>query len=133
MPKASEMLTANYPVGEPMVVYTGPKKSGTALIAAVATDSNQQTTRRGKRARVAAKKPDAGAEPKADAKPKVVEARPAAKPEAKPAAAAKPKLQHAAAKPDGAAKPADKPAAAAAPKPAKPAAAKPKPEAKPAS
>ena len=102
MPKASEMLTANYPVGEPMVVYTGPKKSGTALIAAVATDSNQQTTRRGKRARVAAKKPDAGAEPKADAKPKVVEARPAAKPEAKPAAAAKPKLQHAAAKPDGA-------------------------------
>ena len=133
MPKASEMLTANYPVGEPMVVYTGPKKSGTALIAAVATDSNQQTTRRGKRARVAAKKPDAGAEPKADAKPKVVEARPAAKPEAKPAAAAKPKLQHAAAKPDGAAKPADKPSAAAAPKPAKPAAAKPKPEAKPAS
>jgi D-alanyl-D-alanine carboxypeptidase len=124
MPKASDMLNTNYPVGEPMVVYTGPKKSGPALIAAVATDSNQQTTRRGKRARVAAK-PDAGA---AEAKPKA-EARQAAKPAA--TAAAKPKVQHASAKPDAAAKPAEKPAAAA-PKPAKPAAAKPKPEAKPA-
>jgi D-alanyl-D-alanine carboxypeptidase len=121
MPKASDMLNTNYPVGEPMVVYTGPKKSGTALIAAVATDSQQQTTRRGKRARVAAK-PDAGT---AEAKP--TGAKPAA---AKPAA--KPKVQHAAAKPDAAAKPAEKPAAMAAPKPAKPAAAKPKPEAKPA-
>jgi D-alanyl-D-alanine carboxypeptidase len=120
MPKASDMLNTNYPVGEPMVVYTGPKKSGPALIAAVATDSQQQTTRRGKRARVAAK-PDAGA---AEAKPKQ-----AAKPAA--TAAAKPKVQHASAKPDAAAKPAEKPAAAA-PKPAKPAAAKPKPEAKPA-
>ena len=50
MPKASEMLTANYPVGEPMVVYTEPKKSGPALIAAVATDSDRQTTHRGKKA-----------------------------------------------------------------------------------
>ena len=125
MPRASEMLAANYPVGEPMVVYTGPKKSGTALIAAVATDSEKQTSRRGKRARVAAKKPDAGAEPKTDAKPKVVEAKPVAKPAA--TAAAKPKVQHAAAKPDASAKP----AAAAPLKPAKPAA-KPKPEAKPA-
>jgi len=129
MPKASEMLTANYPVGEPMVVYTGPKKSGPALIAAVATDSDRQTTPRGKRARVAAK-PDAAA---TDAKPKV-EAKHGAKPEAKPAAtaAAKPKLQHASAKPDASAKPAEKPSAAAPPKPAKPAAAKPKPQAKPA-
>ncbi len=66
MRQASEMLNTNYPVGEPMVVYTGPKKSGTGLIAAVATDSQSEATRRGKRARVAAK-PDAGA---AEAKPK---------------------------------------------------------------
>ena len=30
-----------------MVVYTGPKKTGAALIAAVATDADKQTTRRG--------------------------------------------------------------------------------------
>ncbi|MBI5318594.1 D-alanyl-D-alanine carboxypeptidase family protein [Bradyrhizobium sp.] len=136
MPKPSELLLADYPVGEPMVVYTGPKKSGAGLIAAVATDSEKQTSRRGKRSRVAAKKPDGAAEPKA------AETRTAARPEQKPA---KPKVQHALAKPEAAAaKPADKPATAAKPaaKPAtaaKPAAsakpastAKPKPEAKPA-
>jgi D-alanyl-D-alanine carboxypeptidase len=129
MPKASEVLLQDIPVGEPMVVYTGPKKQGAALIAAVATDSEKQTTRRGKRSRVAAKKPDAAGE----AKP--AETRAAAKPE-KPAA--KPKVQHASAKPEAAAA---KPAATTAAKPAaaKPAAAakpnataKPKPDAKPA-
>jgi D-alanyl-D-alanine carboxypeptidase len=131
MPKASEVLLQDIPVGEPMVVYTGPKKTGAGLIAAVATDSEKQTSKRGKRSRVAAKKPDAAAEPKA------AETRTAAKPEQKPAP--KPKVQHASAKPEAAAaaKPADKPAAAAKPA-AKPAAAKPsatakpKPEAKPA-
>jgi D-alanyl-D-alanine carboxypeptidase len=118
MPKASEMLAGGPAASEPMVVYTGPKKTGTALIAAVAVDSEKQTpAKRGKRSRVAAVKPDAGATPKADVKP-----------------AAKP-VRHASAKPDAAAKPAvaaDKPAAAA-PKPAKPkAAAKPKTDAKPA-
>ena len=126
MPKASEVLLQDVPVGEPMVVYTGPKKSGTALIAAVATDSEKQTTPRGKRSRVAAKKPDGAAEPKA------AETRAAAKPEQKPAA--KPKVQHAAAKPEAAA--AAKPAAGTAAKPAaataaKPAAAKPAAAAKP--
>lgn len=126
MPKASELLLQDVPVGEPMVVYTGPKKSGAALIAAVATDSEKQTTgKRGKRSRVAAKKLDGAAENKA------TENKTAAKP-----AAAKPKTQHASAKPDGgAAKPADKPAKPSA-KPAssgKPAAAaKPKTEGKPA-
>ena len=128
-PKASELLLADVPVGEAMVVYTGPKKSGAALIAAVATDSEKQTTRKGKRSRVAAKKPDAAGE----AKP--AETRTASKP------AAKPKVQHASAKPEAAAQPA-KPAPTTAAKPAaaKPAAAakpnttaKPKPEAKPAS
>ena len=130
MPKASELLLADVPAGEPMVVYTGPKKTGAALIAAVATDSDKQTTKRSKRTRVA-KKPDAAGEARS------AETRTAAKPE-KPAA--KPKVQHASAKPDAAAaaKSADKPAAAkpAAAKPAaaKPAAtAKPKPDAKPAS
>jgi D-alanyl-D-alanine carboxypeptidase len=59
MPKPSEVLLQDVPVGEPMVVYTGPKKQGAALIAAIATDSEKQTTRRGKRSRVAAKKPEA--------------------------------------------------------------------------
>jgi D-alanyl-D-alanine carboxypeptidase len=121
MPKASEMLLADVPVGEAMVVYTGPKKSGAALIAAVATDSEKQSTgKRGKRTRVA-KKPDAAGE----AKP------------AETRAAAKPKVQHASAKPEASAtaKPAAAPAAKPAAKPAaaKPAAtAKPKPEPKPA-
>lgn len=128
MPKASELLLQDVPVGEAMVVYTGPKKSGAALIAAVATDSEKQTTgKRGKRSRVAAKKPDGAAEPKA------AETKSAAKPEQKPAV--KPKVQHASAKPDAsatakpatAAKPAAKPAAT-----AKPATVKPKPDAKPA-
>ena len=123
MAKPSELLAAGPAAAEPMVVYTGPKKTGSALIAAVATDADKQTTRRGKKSRVAAKKPAAVAEAKPEAKQ-------AAKPEAKPAAA-KPAVRHAAAKP------AEKPAAASAapaPKPAKPkAAAKPKNESKPAS
>jgi D-alanyl-D-alanine carboxypeptidase len=118
MPKASELLLADVPAGEPMVVYTGPKKTGAALIAAVATDSEKQTTKRSKRSKVAAKKPDGAAEPKS------TETRTAAKP-----AAAKPKVQHASAKPDAAA--AAKPAAAAAKPAAKPAAAKPNATAKP--
>jgi D-alanyl-D-alanine carboxypeptidase len=112
MPKASELLLQDVPVGEPMVVYTGPKKTGAALIAAVATDSEKQSTgKRGKRSKVAAKKPDGAAEPKAA--------------ESKPAA--KPKVQHASAKPEASAT--AKPAATGA---AKPAAAKPAATAKPA-
>ena len=123
MPKASEMLAGAPAASEPMVVYTGPKKTGPALIAAVATDSERQTpAKRGKKSRVAAVKPDGGAAPKTDAKPS--DAKPAAK-----------QVRHASVKPDAAAKPAasaDKPAAAA-PKPAKPkAAVKPKTDAKPA-
>ncbi len=124
MAKPSELLAGSYTAGEPMVVYTGPKRTGAALIAAVAADDQKQVTRkRGKKSRVtvAAKKPDADA-PKAAAK--------SDKP-AKP-----PAVRHANAKPDAAAKPAAKPATSAdkpAAKPAKPkAAAKPKSEAKPA-
>ena len=100
MAKPSELLAAAPAPSEPIPVYTGPTKTGPALIAAVAADTEQQTTRhKGKKSRVAAKKPDTATEPKTAAKP------------------AGPK--HANAKPDGAAKPAaaaDKPAA----KPAKP-------------
>jgi D-alanyl-D-alanine carboxypeptidase len=133
MPKASEMLAAGPAASEPMVVYTGPKKTGTALIAAIAVDTEKQTpAKRGKRTRVAAHKPDAGAAPKSgtkqsDTKPADAKTTSDAKPSAKP-------VRHASAKPD-AAKPAataDKPAGAA-PKPAKPkAAAKPKSDTKPA-
>jgi D-alanyl-D-alanine carboxypeptidase len=108
MPKPSEWLAASPAPSEPILVYTGPTRTGTALIAAVAADTeSQKPGRHGKRARLAAKKPDA-----ADAKP---DARPA-----KPAA-----VRHANAKPDTAAKPAGPPAA----KPAAPkSAAKPKPK-----
>jgi D-alanyl-D-alanine carboxypeptidase len=111
MVKPSELLAGGPAASEPMVVYTGPKKTGTALIAAVAVDSEKQTTpRRGKKSRVAARKPDAAAEPKAEA--------------------AKPAARHASAKPDSAAKPAEKPVAAVDKPAAKPA--KPKAVAKPA-
>jgi D-alanyl-D-alanine carboxypeptidase len=123
MAKPSELLAAAPAAAEPMVVYTGPKKTGPALIAAIASDAEKQATRRGKKSRVAAKKPDTAA-PKSEAK---TEAKSNTKPAAKPAA-----VRHASAKPDAAAKPAEKPAASAA-KPAKPkAAAKPKSETKPA-
>jgi D-alanyl-D-alanine carboxypeptidase len=120
MVKPSELLAGGPAASEPMVVYTGPKKTGSALIAAVAVDSEKQTTRRGKRSRIAARKPDAAAEPKAEAKPEPKSA-------AKPGAA-----RHANAKPETAPKAAEKPVAAAdkpAAKPAKPkAAAKPAPK-----
>ena len=125
--KPADLIAAAPEPSEPIPVYTGPTKTGTALIAAVAADTEKQTPKRGKKSKVVAKKP-AAAKPKAEA---------AAKPAtAKPAAA-----RHASAKPEAAAKPAAlaekkpaaKPAAAPAPKPAKPnAAAKPKGENKPA-
>jgi D-alanyl-D-alanine carboxypeptidase len=119
MPK-TDLLAAGPATSEPMVVYTGPKKTGAALIAAVSVDSDKQTTpRRGKKSRLAAKKPDAAAEPKAEAKPDA------------PKAAAKPAtVRHASAKPDSAPKAAEKPVAAADKPAAKPA--KPKAVAKPA-
>ena len=117
MVKPSELLAAGPAASEPMVVYTGPKKTGADLIAAVAADDDKQTARRGKRARVAAKKPDAAGEKTAGA-----EAKPA-----KPAA-----VRHANVKPDAAPKAAEKPVAAGAAKPPKPkTAAKPKDGEKP--
>jgi D-alanyl-D-alanine carboxypeptidase len=140
--KPAELLAGPAAPSEPVVVYTGPTKTGSALIAAVAADAGKQTlAKRGKKSKIAAKKPDAAA-PKAEAraKPAAVRhanakseaaAKPAASAEKKPAAAVEKKPAAAADR-----KPAAKPAAAAdkpAPKPAKPkAAAKPKGENKPA-
>ena len=52
MVKPSELLAAAPAASEPIVVYTGPTKTGAALIAAVAADSEKQTSR--------ARKEDAG-------------------------------------------------------------------------
>jgi len=114
--KPSEWLAAPPAPSEPIVVYTGPTRSGAALVAAVAADSASQdaAAKHGKRSH-AAKKPAAG--------PKTADA--SAKPDAKKPDA-KPAVRHANAKP---AAPTDPSAAA---KPAKPKAVeKPKAAAKP--
>jgi D-alanyl-D-alanine carboxypeptidase len=116
--RPSDMIAAAAAPSEPVIVYTGPTKTGSALIAAVAVDSEKQTPRRGKKGRAAANKPVDTAEAK-DAKS---DAKPVRRVSVTidPNAPAKPAARHASAKPDAStAKPADKPAAAAA-KPAKP-------------
>jgi D-alanyl-D-alanine carboxypeptidase len=120
LPKPSEWLAAPPAPSEPVVVYTGPTRSGAALVAAVAADSASQNKphKRGKRSHVAAKRQET-------AEPKSTEAKAAEGKPAKPAA-----TRHASAKPDAAAKPATTDASAAksktAPKPAPKTAAKPK-------
>jgi D-alanyl-D-alanine carboxypeptidase len=129
MAKPSELLAGAPAPSEPIPVYTGPTKTGAALIAAVAVDTEKQTPRRGKKSRVAAKKPDAAAEPKTEAKDTGKDARKDAKSDSKSQSksAAKPAgVKHANAKPEAAPKAAEKPA-----KPAKPKAAA-KPPTKPA-
>jgi D-alanyl-D-alanine carboxypeptidase len=135
MAKPSEMLAGPAAASEPVVVYTGPKKTGAALIAAVAVDEQKQTVRpRGKKkSQVASKKPDAVAEPKAEAKDtanKDTGKKDTGK-EAKSEPKAKPAARHASAKPEAAPKAAEKPVAAA-DKPASAKPAKPKAAAKPA-
>ena len=122
MPKPSEWLSAPPAPSEPIVVYTGPTRTGAALVAAVAADADSQTAaaRHGKRH--AGKKPAATAEAKsadapaakpagkhAAAKPTAATtdstAAPAAKP-AKPKANAKPKSGSNGQKTSGEAKPA---------------------------
>jgi D-alanyl-D-alanine carboxypeptidase len=95
MLKPSELLAAAPAPSEPIPVYTGPTRTGTALIAAVAGDAEKQTPRpHGKKTRVAVH-PEAAAEAKETGK------------DAKPAA-----VRHANAKPDTAPKAADKPVTA---------------------
>jgi len=138
--KPSELLAGPPAASEPIVVYTGPTRTGAALVAAVAADTDKQATpHRGKKTRVAVKKPDAAAEPKADARDTVKEATKQAAKDVKPDKKSEPKsaarpaaVKHAdaksAAKSDGTPKAAEKPVVAA-DKPAKPA--KPKAVSKP--
>jgi len=123
MAKPSELLAGAPAPSEPIPVYTGPTKTGAALIAAVAADAEKQTPRpHGKKSRVAAKKP--GAEAKDTGKDTKKDAKSDTKSDTKsePKSAAKPAaVRHASAKPESAPKAAEKPT-----KPAKPkAAAKP--------
>jgi D-alanyl-D-alanine carboxypeptidase len=122
MAKPSELLAAAAAPSEPVPVYTGPTKTGAALIAAVAVDAEKQTARpRAKKSRVATKKPDAADED--TGKDARKNAKSDTKPAAKPAA-----VRHANARPAAAPKAGEKPVATGdnAAKPAKPkAAAKP--------
>jgi D-alanyl-D-alanine carboxypeptidase len=121
--KPSELLAAAPAPSEPIAVYTGPTKTGAALIAAVGGDAAKQTPRQGRKTRAAAKKQDTTAEAKDTGK--------GAKPDSKPAA--RPVVRHVNVKPAATPKAAEKPAAAtdkAAAKPAKPKAAG-KPSVKP--
>jgi D-alanyl-D-alanine carboxypeptidase len=98
-----DMIAAAPAPSEPIIVYTGPKKTGTDLIAANAVEEAKQTPKaKPAKKRVAAAKPDA-----ADAK----DAKPAAAAEAKPAVK-RVTIKLDAAKPDGAKPDTAKPAAA---------------------
>ena len=116
--KPAELLAGPAAASEPIQVYTGPTRTGAALIAAVAADADKQAPRhRGKKkSQMAAKKPDDATAPKAAAEDSGRDARKGAKTQtaAKPAA-----VRHANAKPDAAAKADDKAAGATA-KSAKP-------------
>jgi D-alanyl-D-alanine carboxypeptidase len=106
--KPSEMLAMAPAAAEPVVVYTGPKKDGAALVAAIAADEASQAVKgkgkRGKATRVAAVKPTAKPEKKPDAA-NAVPAKPAP-----PKTMAKPAPDKSA---TASVKPADKPKAAA--------------------
>ena len=100
MAKPSELLAGDPAPSEPIPVYTGPTKTGTALIAAVAEDTEKQATKhRGKKSQVAAKKPGTEAKPapikhanaKPEAAPKAAGSDAAVAKPAKPKAVAKPK------------------------------------------
>ncbi|WP_257167348.1 serine hydrolase [Bradyrhizobium sp. SRS-191] len=132
--KPSELLAAAPAPSEPVLVYTGPTRTGPALIAAVAADADAQTPakHRGKKAHAVAARKDAKPATRTAAKSEA-EAKPVAKPDAKNAEAKPAAARHVAAKHDSGTKPLEKPAADTAAKPAKPkAAAKPKTEGKPA-
>jgi D-alanyl-D-alanine carboxypeptidase len=98
--KPSELLAAAPAASEPIPVYTGPTRTGTALIAAVAADAAADAIaakHRGKKTHVAAKRPpEAGAD---DASKPAKHANAAAKTADKPAAADKPAKPKTVAKP----------------------------------
>jgi D-alanyl-D-alanine carboxypeptidase len=57
--KPSELIAGAPAASEPIPVYTGPTRTGPALIAAVSADADKQTSHRAKKIRVAGKKPEA--------------------------------------------------------------------------
>jgi len=118
--KPSELLAAAPAPSEPIVVYTGPTRTGAALVAAVAADSDretQATTRhRGKKSRLAARKPDAATEAKADGAKADAKSKPVKHASVKPDAAAGPKTGDKPARPKAAAKPKASPDSKPAPK-----------------
>jgi D-alanyl-D-alanine carboxypeptidase len=129
--KPSELMALPAAPSEPIPVYTGPTKTGAALIAAVAADSDKQTAHpKAKKARVAAKKLDNLAEAKTEAKEPGKNTKDAGKSAKSETPAKSAAVRHANAKPDAPSKSADKAAANANPPAAKPA--KPKTVAKPA-
>lgn len=125
--KMSDLLAAPPAPAEPVIVYTGPTKTGAAIAAADAAESEKQAAqaqaRRSRKARHSPKvaaKPDAKSDSKSDTKPGAKSAA-AAKPEPKHDSKTKHAAKPATTKPAHSQKPAN--AAANAPKPA---AAKPK-------
>ena len=105
--KPSELLAAAPAPSEPIPVYTGPTRTGAALIAAVAADTAEQQAaarHRGKKSHIATRKLDAAAD-KSEAKDGGKAKRASAKPETPAKTADKPARPKAAAKP---AKPAPK-------------------------
>src|SRR3954463_12337560 len=64
--RPSDMIAAAPAPSEPVIVYTGPTKTGPALIAATAADADSQTPRQAKKRRAA--KPVATADAKSEAK-----------------------------------------------------------------
>lgn len=126
--KVSDLLAMPAAATTPVIVYTGPARTGAAILEADAAEAANQAAsvakrKKGAKPKVAAK-PDAGT----PAKPEKKDEKTAAKPEAKPAVSPpKPKTAAVtpAAKPAGAPKTDKKPDAAAKPAAAKPAAAKP--------
>jgi D-alanyl-D-alanine carboxypeptidase len=108
--KPSEMLAAAPAPSEPIPVYTGPTRSGPALIAAVAADADNQTTtrRRGKKAHLAAKH---ATETRSEARNSGKDAEPDSKPDGKSEARSERKpaaIRHANARTDAAAKSTEK-------------------------
>jgi D-alanyl-D-alanine carboxypeptidase len=94
--KPADLMAAVPAAAEPITVYTGPTRTGAALIAAVAADTDQQNVRpKGKKGRHGAKKADAeaadaGENTKSDAATKPAGAKHAnTKSDTKPDAAAK--------------------------------------------
>ena len=125
MPKPSELLAGPAAASEPIPVYTGPTRTGAALIAAIAADTSTQASRpHGKQSHHAAKKPDAVAEAKDTGKDvgkdngkdngkdtaKNTDTKPVKHTNAKPAAKSTDQAAAKPAKPKTAAKPGAKPA-----------------------